>query len=51
MPAITAVKNRYIRAPFPAWTAIGVSRLIPDKGLTEIKMVAKLPARMMPVRQ
>jgi enamine deaminase RidA (YjgF/YER057c/UK114 family) len=51
MPAITAVKNRYIHAPFPAWTAIGVSRLIPDKGITEIKMVAKLPARMMPLRQ
>jgi enamine deaminase RidA (YjgF/YER057c/UK114 family) len=51
MPAITAVKNRYIRAPFPAWTAIGVSRLIPDKGLTEIKIVAKLPARIIPLKQ
>lgn len=43
MPAITAVKNRYIKAPFPAWTAIQVSRLIPDNGITEIKIVAKLP--------
>lgn len=43
MPAIIAVKNRYVKAPFPAWTAIGVSRLIPDRGLTEIKLVAKLP--------
>lgn len=43
MPAIVAVKNRYVKAPFPAWTAIGVSRLIPDRGLTEIKLVAKLP--------
>jgi enamine deaminase RidA (YjgF/YER057c/UK114 family) len=51
MPAIVAVKNRYIRAPFPAWTAIQVVRLIPDKGITEIKMVAKLPARVQPVRQ
>jgi len=45
MPAIVAVKNKYIVAPPPAWTAIGVSRLIPDNGITEIKMVAKLPAR------
>ena len=43
MPAIVAVKNKYIQGPPPAWTAIGVSRLIPDRGITEIKMVAKLP--------
>jgi len=42
MPAIVAVKNRYIRAPFPAWTAIQVARLIPTNGITEIKVVAKL---------
>lgn len=45
MPAIVAVKNRYVKAPFPAWTAIGVSRLIPDRGLTEIKLIAKLPQK------
>lgn len=44
MPAITAVKNRYVKAPFPAWTAIQVVRLIPPNGITEIKVVAKLPA-------
>lgn len=42
MPAITAVKNRYVKPPFPAWTAIQVSRLIPANGITEIKIVAKL---------
>jgi enamine deaminase RidA (YjgF/YER057c/UK114 family) len=42
MPAIVAVKNRYIKAPFPAWTAIQVARLIPSNGITEIKMVAKV---------
>jgi enamine deaminase RidA (YjgF/YER057c/UK114 family) len=41
MPAIVAVKNRYIKAPFPAWTAIQVARLIPTNGITEIKIVAK----------
>lgn len=42
MPAIVAVKNRYVKAPFPAWTAIQVSRLIPPNGITEIKVVARL---------
>jgi enamine deaminase RidA (YjgF/YER057c/UK114 family) len=42
MPAIVAVKNKYVKAPPPAWTAIEVSRVIPDRGITEIKMVAKL---------
>jgi len=43
MPAIVAVKNKYVHAPPPAWTAIQVVRLIPDAGITEIKIVAKLP--------
>ena len=43
MPAIVAVKNKYIVAPPPAWTAIQVARLIPNTGITEIKIVAKLP--------
>lgn len=42
MPAIIAVKNIYVKLPFPAWTAIQVSRLIPTNGITEIKIVAKL---------
>lgn len=45
MPAIIAVKNRFVKAPFPAWTAIQVVRLIPDNGITEIKIVAKLPPK------
>ena len=44
MPAIVAVKAKYVRNPPPAWTAVQVSRLIPDTGITEIKIVAKLPA-------
>ncbi len=44
MPAIIAVKNKYVRNPPPAWTAIQVARLIPDTGITEIKIVAKLGA-------
>jgi len=45
MPAIVAVKKKYIVGPPPAWTAIEVARLIPNTGITEIKIVAKLPAR------
>lgn len=48
-PMIT-VKNRYVRAPFPAWTAIQVSRLIPDRGITEIRIIAKLPVGVRPLR-
>jgi enamine deaminase RidA (YjgF/YER057c/UK114 family) len=43
MPAIVAVKSRFVKPPHAAWTAIGVSRLVADKGITEIKVIAKLP--------
>lgn len=42
LDAFVAVKHNYIKAPFPAWTAIGITRLVPDNGITEIKLVAKL---------
>jgi enamine deaminase RidA (YjgF/YER057c/UK114 family) len=35
------VKDRYVRAPFPAWTAIDIDRLVPEGGLVEIKVVAR----------
>ena len=44
-PAMAAVHRRYVRAPFPAWTAIDVDRLIPRDGITEIKIVARRPER------
>lgn len=42
--AFTVVKRRHVRAPYPAWTAIGIDRLVPDNGLAEIRVVAKKPA-------
>ena len=36
------VKDRYIKEPYPAWTAIDVDRLYPDRGLVEIKITAYL---------
>ncbi|MGQ0559213.1 MAG: Rid family hydrolase [Sphingosinicella sp.] len=41
MAAMVAVHRRHVSAPFPAWTAIDVDRLIPDRGITEIKVVAR----------
>jgi enamine deaminase RidA (YjgF/YER057c/UK114 family) len=41
MDAFVAVKNRYVRGPFPTWTAIDIDRLVPDNGLVEIKVVAR----------
>lgn len=41
MDSFIAVKHRYVKAPFHAWTAIGVDRLVPDRGLVEIKVVAR----------
>lgn len=41
MPAFLAVKRRFVRPPHLAWTAVGVNRLIPDKGITEIRVIAR----------
>ena len=41
LDAFVKVKHRYIREPFPAWTAIDIDRLVPDNGLVEIKLVAR----------
>ena len=45
MPAMVAAKKLYVGPPYPAWTAIGVSRLIPGSGLTEIRVTAVCPSR------
>jgi enamine deaminase RidA (YjgF/YER057c/UK114 family) len=45
MPAIVAVKRRYVGPPYPAWTAVGVTRLIPNSGITEIRATAMCKVR------
>jgi len=35
------VKDEYIKAPYPAWSAIGVSEFIPENALVEMRIVAK----------
>jgi enamine deaminase RidA (YjgF/YER057c/UK114 family) len=41
--AFTQVKDQFVRAPYPAWTAIGITELAVPGGLVEIKVVARLP--------
>jgi enamine deaminase RidA (YjgF/YER057c/UK114 family) len=41
LPAFVAVKSRFVALPHPAWSAIGVSRLVSDNGLTETRVRAK----------
>lgn len=35
-----AAKDRYLKEPYPAWTAIDIDRLYPDRGLVEVKITA-----------
>lgn len=42
--AFMAVKDKYLPAPYTAWTAIGISELFPDRGLVEIQLIAHAPA-------
>ena len=41
---MVAAHKRYVKAPYPAWTAIGGTEIL-GNGITEIKIVAKRPAR------
>jgi len=42
LPAFMKVKDRFMQAPYPAWTAIGVSELAFPGGLVEVKVIARL---------
>lgn len=33
----------YVKAPYPAWTAIGTNGLLAPRGLVEVQMIARLP--------
>jgi enamine deaminase RidA (YjgF/YER057c/UK114 family) len=43
LQTFAAVKDRYVSAPYPAWTAIGVSELAFPGGLVEVRATARLP--------
>ena len=40
--AFSAVKDEFMKAPYPAWTAVGTTALIPDTGIVEIQAIAHL---------
>jgi enamine deaminase RidA (YjgF/YER057c/UK114 family) len=40
---LAGVHKRYVKAPYPAWTAIGVAKVL-GGGITEIKVTARRPA-------
>ncbi|MEL6324030.1 MAG: RidA family protein [Pseudomonadota bacterium] len=39
----TTSKDKFVKAPYPAWTAIDVDRLYPERGIVEIKVIAYVP--------
>jgi enamine deaminase RidA (YjgF/YER057c/UK114 family) len=41
LSAFMKVRDEFIAAPYPAWTAIGVLDLITDGALVEIRAIAK----------
>nr|WP_295372261.1 Rid family hydrolase [uncultured Sphingosinicella sp.] len=40
---MSEVHKTYVKAPYPAWTAIGVAKIL-GNGITEIKITARRPA-------
>jgi enamine deaminase RidA (YjgF/YER057c/UK114 family) len=41
LAAFTKVKDEYVTAPYPAWSAIGVTELITKGTLVEIRIIAR----------
>lgn len=37
------VAGEYIKAPYPAWTAVGTPGLLARRGIVEVQMIARLP--------
>jgi enamine deaminase RidA (YjgF/YER057c/UK114 family) len=46
--AFSAVKDEFMRAPHPAWTAVGTTGLLSDGAHVEIQLMAHVPARPAP---
>lgn len=40
---LVAVRSRYIKAPFPSWTAVGVTELYEPTAVTEIRLTLRKP--------
>lgn len=46
--AFYEVAADYIKAPYPAWTAVGTNGLLAKRAVVEVQMVARLPASPSP---
>lgn len=40
-----AVKSEFMKAPHPAWTAVGTTGLLNPHGIVEVQMIAKMPEK------
>ena len=45
MRTFAKVKDEFLREPYPAWTAIGITELAMPGGLVEIKAIARLAGK------
>lgn len=43
-----AVKSEFMKAPHPAWTAVGTTGLLNPHGIVEVQVIAKVPAHSRP---
>ena len=43
--AFSAVKDEFMSAPYPAWTAVGTTGLLADNGVVEVQMIAYAPRK------
>lgn len=41
--AFYEIAREYIKEPYPAWTAVGTTSLLAERGVVEVQMVARLP--------
>jgi len=40
--AFSSVKDEFMKPPYPAWTAVGTTSLLPDNAIVEIQVIAHL---------
>lgn len=43
--AFEEVAGEFLKAPYPAWTAVGTTGLLSDSGLVEMQLIARVPSK------
>ena len=43
--AFEEVADEFLKAPYPAWTAVGTTGLLSDGGIVEVQLIANVPAK------